>query len=471
MESEVINIRRLKRADVPKQTVESRIQNFKEVSLGFSAETAMLAASRCLNCPKPTCRIGCPVDIDIPGFINYLSRGKFDEANHLIKQKNNLPAICGRVCPQETQCEARCVLGVSPRGGYQSASIGALERFVADYALQKGLETPDLSESVDAKVAIIGSGPAGLTASADLARLGHEVTIYEALHKPGGVLLYGIPEFRLPKQILETEVEYIRKLGVKIQTNVVVGKTVTLNDLFDQGYKAVFAGIGAGSPYFLGVPGENLNGVYSANEFLTRINLMNAYLFPKYDTPIILGEKVVIMGGGNVAMDSARTALRLGHKEVSVIYRRSENEMPARLEEIRNAQEEGVKFHTLTNPIRFIDKDGWVSAVECVKTSLGPPDSSGRRKPVPIPGSNFTVKSDTVIIAIGQRPNPLVAHLAPGVKIDKTGRFVVDQFGLTSGERIWAGGDITPGEGTVINAMGQGKTSANNIHRFLTQKD
>jgi len=455
-----------KRIPMQKQLPEERAHNFSEVALGYSPDEATAEASRCLKCPKPRCVDGCPVELDIPAFIKCIGEGNFDGAIRIIKDQNNLPAICGRVCPQETQCEALCVLGKKT----DPLAIGALERFAADYELKKGVKVRRKRKSTGMKIAVIGSGPAGLTVAGDLAKLGHEVTVFEALHKPGGVLIYGIPEFRLPKKIVESEVNYVRRLGAEIRTDTVIGKLFTVNELFKEAYKAIFIGTGAGSPYFLNLPGENLNGIYSANEFLTRCNLMKAYLFPEYDTPIDVGRKVVVIGGGNVAMDSARVALRLGAEEVSIVYRRSEQELPARAEEVKNAKEEGIRFQLLTNPIRLIGESGWVKKMECIKMELGPPDESGRRRPIPIKDSNFTIDVDTVVVAIGQGPNPLITQTTQGLKTDETGRIVVDENGRTSIEGVWAGGDIASEEATVINAMGVGKKAARNIHNFLMKK-
>ncbi|MEM2897140.1 MAG: NADPH-dependent glutamate synthase [Candidatus Bathyarchaeia archaeon] len=452
---------------MPKQPPEERRRNFDEVAIGYSQEQAMMEASRCLQCKNPSCVKGCPVEIDIPAFIRFIAKGKFEKAIEKIKEKNNLPAVCGRVCPQETQCEEACVLN---RKG-MAIAIGALERFAADYGLSKGIVSFENSKSTGKKVAIIGSGPAGLTAAGDLAKLGHEVIVFEALHKAGGVLTYGIPEFRLPKSIVEAEVDYIEKLGVKIFTNVIIGNTTTIDELFEMGYEAVFIGTGAGSPNFLGIPGENLNGVVSANEFLTRCNLMKAYLFPEYDTPISIGSKVVVVGGGNVAIDASRTALRLGAEEVNVVYRRSIDEMPARREEVLNAIEEGVEVKMLTSPVRVIgNKEGWIDKLECIRMRLGELDSSGRRKPIPIQGSNFLINASTAIIAIGRRPNPTIQKTTPGIRVDKNCLIIVDaKTCRTSRSRIWAGGDIVTGEATVISAMGAGKIAARDIHNFLVK--
>lgn len=451
---------------MPKQDPKLRIQNFNEVALGYSKEQAMREASRCLQCKTSPCVSGCPVDIDIPGFITLIRTGDFMGAIHKIKEKNSLPAICGRVCPQEDQCEKVCIL--SKKG--QPIAIGRLERFVADYETQQGeIRAPAVSPSTGRKVAIIGAGPAGLTVAGELSKLGHSVTIYEALHKPGGVLVYGIPEFRLPKQIVQRECDYISKLGVEIRVSVVVGKTITVDELLQSGYDAVFIGTGAGLPYFMHIPGENLNGVYSANEFLTRNNLMKAYLFPEFDTPIRLGRRIAVVGGGNVAMDSARSALRLGADKVSLIYRRAREQMPAREEEIENAFEEGVDPVLLTNPVRIWGNDrGWVTGIECIKMKLGEPDDSGRRRPVSIEGSEHTIDVDMVVMAIGQGPNPLLTSTTPDLKLTKWGNIVADEeTGKTSKKGVFAGGDIVTGAATVILAMGAGKVAAVAIDQYL----
>nr|WP_309493233.1 NADPH-dependent glutamate synthase [Candidatus Hecatella orcuttiae] len=441
---------------MPKLSMEERRKTLKEVALGFSEDLALVEASRCLQCAKPKCVEGCPVNIDIPAFIKLIQERKFEEAIEKIKERNALPAMCGRVCPQENLCQKSCVLGIKG----EPVAIGALERFAADYELKKEPITPTGSKCnpTGVKVAVVGSGPFGLTAAADLAKQGFDVTIFEALHEPGGVLIYGIPEFRLPKRVVKAEVEYVKSLGVKIQTDVIIGKTYTLDELFQMGYKAVFIGTGAGAPIFLGIPGENLSGIYSANEFLTRVNLMKAYLFPKYATPVKVGRKVAVIGGGNVAFDSARTALRLGAEKVALVYRRTEAEMPARREEVENAKEEGVEFMCLVNPVRFIgDEAGWVKEMECLRMELGEPDESGRRRPIPIKGSEFRIPVDTVIVAIGTRVNPLIQKTAPLLKTDKHGHLVVDDYGRTSMKFVYAGGDITSGTATVIEAMKAGK--------------
>ena len=447
-----------------------RARNFMEVPYGYTPEEAVHEASRCLTCLKPSCREGCPVAVNIPSFIKLVKEGKFVEAAWKIKEDNAMPAVCGRVCPQEIQCESLCVLG--KKG--EPVAIGNLERFVADYEREKGeVQIPGKSKPTGRKVAIIGSGPAGLTCAADLIKAGHAVTLFEALHKPGGVLIYGIPEFRLPKAIVEQEVEYIKKLGVELAVNAVVGKLYTIDELFNErGYDACFIATGAGLPMFLGIPGENLNGIYSANEFLTRANLMKAYLFPEYDTPIKRGKKVAVFGGGNVAMDAARVALRLGAEKVYLVYRRSQAEMPARKAEIHHAQEEGVQLLLLTNPLRFIDDGkGNVAAIECIKMELGESDASGRAKPAPVKGSEFQVEIDVAIPAIGTRSNPLLTKTAPDLALNKKGYIVADEeTGMTSKRGVFAGGDIITGSATVILAMGAGRKAAKSIGEYLKWK-
>ena len=450
---------------MPKQKPEVRKQNFNEVALGYTKEQAIEEANRCLQCPKPQCVQGCPVEIDIPAFIKLIREEKFDEAVKKIKEKNSLPAICGRVCPQEEQCQKFCVLG---KVG-DPVSIGRLERFVADWEREKGVTIPKTAPSTGKKVAIIGAGPAGLTAAADLAKLGHKVVIFEALHRPGGVLVYGIPEFRLPKSIVQAEVEYIQKLGVELRLGYLIGRIHTIPELLKkEGFDAVFIGTGAGLPRFMRIPGENLGGIYSANEFLIRVNLMKSYAFPEYDTPIRIGKHVAVIGGGNVAMDSARSALRLGAEEVYIVYRRSREEMPARKEEVENAEEEGIIFKFLANPTRFIgDEKGWVRQMECIRMKLGPPDESGRRRPIPIEGSEFVMDVDTVIVAIGRTPNPIIQRTTEGLEVTRWGTIVTDENGKTSLEGVYAGGDIVTGEATVISAMGAGKKAARAIHEYL----
>ncbi len=464
------------RVKMPRQRPEERIRNFREVALGYSAKEAREEASRCLECSPAPCKEGCPVEIDIPGFILSIKKGKFDSALKILWEKNNLPAICGRVCPQETQCEARCIL--SKKG--EPSAIGRLERFVADWGIsQAASHKPQAAKNSDKrratsdkpKVAIVGSGPAGLTAAADLAKMGYKITIFESLHLSGGVLRYGIPEFRLPKRVLDFEIEGIKRLGVEIQTNMLVGKVLTLEDLFAQGYKAIFIGTGAGLPRFMNIPGENLTGIYSANEFLTRVHVMKAHRFPEYDTPVRRGKKVAVLGAGNVAFDAARVALRLGAEEVTITYRRSEKEMPARAEEIEHAKEEGVKMKLLTLPTRFLgDQRGWVKGMECIRMRLGEPDESGRKRPLPIEGSRFMMEVDTVVVAIGQGPNPLLPAYTPHLKTTSRGHILVGENGATPIPGVFAGGDIVPGEATVIDAMGHGKRAARAIDRYLRHR-
>jgi glutamate synthase (NADPH/NADH) small chain len=455
-----------KRERMPEQAPKLRIQNFNEVALGYTRENALREAGRCLGCKKPACVEGCPVAVQIPEFIKKVKEGDFLGAIHTIKETNALPAVCGRVCPQESQCESKCVLG--KKG--EPIAVGRLERFVADYELAHGeVRVPEKPKPTGKKVAVIGAGPSGLTVAGELAKLGHEVTIFEALHKPGGVLVYGIPEFRLPKSIVQREVDYVQKLGVTIKTNTIVGQTATVDELFEQGFDAIFVGTGAGLPYFLGIPGENMNGVYSANEFLTRANLMKAYLFPEYDTPIRMANRVAVIGGGNVAMDSARVARRLGAAHVYLIYRRSRAEMPARAEEAHHAEEEGIDFRLLTNPIRIVgDEKGWVKGIECVKMELGEPDASGRRRPVEIKGSEHIIDVEVVIVAIGQGPNPILAQSTEGLELRKSGNIQADpETGKTSRKGVFAGGDIVTGAATVILAMGAGRKAAKAIDEYL----
>lgn len=452
---------------MPKQEPRTRRSNFNEVATGYSEQQAQEEASRCLQCPKPKCVSGCPVEVSIPEFIRLFREHKYEEAAKKIKEKNALPAICGRVCPQEEQCQKMCIMG---KVG-EPVNIGRLERWLADWERHQGVKTPAKASETGKKVAIIGAGPAGLTAAADMAKLGHKVVIFEALHLPGGVLVYGIPEFRLPKSIVQAEVDYIKKLGVDICTGYLVGRVYTIPELLKRGFDAVFIGTGAGLPAFMNVPGENLGGIYSASEFLIRVNLMKSYLFPEYDTPIRTGRHVVVIGGGNVAMDSARSALRLGAEEVCIVYRRSREEMPARHEEIENAEEEGILCKFLANPIRFIGDDkGWVKAMECVCMELGPPDESGRRRPIPVKGSEFVMDTDTVIVAVGRSPNPIIQSTTEGLAVTKWGTIVADQNGKTTIEGVYAGGDIVTGEATVISAMGAGKKAAKSIHAYLTEK-
>jgi len=454
------------REPMPMQYPKIRIQNFNEVALGYSREQARREAARCLQCKKKPCVDGCPVEIDIPAFIAKIKEGDFMGAIHKIKEKNNLPAICGRVCPQEEQCEKVCVL--AKKG--QPIAIGRLERFAADYEFSQGdIRVPEPPPKTGNRIAVIGAGPAGLTAAGDLAKMGHDVTIFEALHKAGGVLVYGIPEFRLPKSIVQIEVDYVRKLGAEIKPNMIIGQAMSIDDLLNNSFDAVFIGTGAGLPYFLGVPGENLNGVYSANEFLTRNNLMKAYLFPEYDTPVRVAGRVAVVGGGNVAMDAARVAKRLGAEHIYLVYRRSRTEMPAREEEIVNAEEEGIEFRLLTNPVRIISDDkGWVKAIECIKMELGEPDASGRRRPVPIKGSEFVLDVKVVVSAIGQGPNPLLTKSTSDLELTKWGNIVADpETGKTSKKGVFAGGDIVTGAATVILAMGAGKKAAVAIDQYL----
>ncbi len=460
--------RRLKQQPMPKLSVEERIRSFREVALGYDEEQAVAEAERCLQCKAPRCVKGCPVGIDIPRFIKHIREREYERAIEVIREKNSLPAICGRVCPQENQCMGECVLGL--RG--DPINIGALERFAADWERRRGKRTiPEIAPPTGKKVAVIGSGPAGLTAAAELAKLGHEVTVFEALHEPGGVLMYGIPEFRLPKEIVRDEIDYLRKLGVKFETNVIVGRVIKLSELFKTGFDAVFVGSGAGLPRFLGVPGENLVGIYSANEFLIRVNLMKAYRFPEYDTPIKVGRRVAVIGGGNVAMDAARSALRLGG-DVTVIYRRTEEFMPARRDEVVNAKEEGVKFIFLATPTRFLGDDrGFVRKVECIRMRLGEPDETGRRRPIPIEGSEFTVDADTAIVAIGQNPNPLAVRGEDEIKVTSHGTIVANSETYeTTMKGVFAAGDIVTGNATVISAMGGGKKAAYSIHKYLMEK-
>jgi len=443
-----------------------RGRNFNEVPLGYTPDEAQLEASRCLECKKPRCVEGCPVRVQIPQFIALIREGKFDDAAPKIKETNALPAVCGRVCPQEDQCMKNCVLGLKG----EPVNIGALERFAADWERERGkILIPPPAPKKGKKVAIVGSGPGGLTCAGELVKMGYDVTLFEALHKTGGVLVYGIPEFRLPKAIVQFEVDYLEKLGVEIARNVVIGRTVTISELFEQGYGAVYIGTGAGLPLFLHIPGENYCGVYSANEYLTRVNLMKAYKFPLADTPIFVGKKTMALGGGNVAMDSARSALRLGSKEVHIVYRRSHAEMPARIDEIHHAEEEGIIMDILTAPVRIHgNADGWVTAMECQKMQLGEPDSSGRRKPIPIPGSEFKMDCDCVIVAIGNGPNPLVPQTTPGLETHKKGLIVADEAtAKTTKKGVFAGGDIVTGAATVILAMGAGRKAATAIDEYL----
>jgi len=455
------------RVHMAEQPAEDRIKNFREVPLGYTEEQAAEEAGRCLQCKKPACSTGCPVEIDIPAFISLVAEKKFAEAAKKIKETNSLPAVCGRVCPQEIQCENKCVVG--KKG--EPVSIGRLERFVADWEREKGkVEPPPKPKPKTKKVAVIGSGPAGLTVASDLVKMGYGVTLFEALHKTGGVLVYGIPEFRLPKDIVQAEVDFVESLGVEIKTNALIGTLHTVAELMENGYEAVFIGIGAGGPMFMNIPGEALNGVYSANEFLTRSNLMKAYLFPAYDTPIKKSKKVAVVGAGNVAMDSVRTAIRLGADEVYLVYRRSEQEMPARIEEIERAKEEGAIFKLLTNPVRIIGNDkGWVTSMECIRMELGEPDDSGRRRPVPVKGSEFIIEVDSIIMALGTNANPLLPQSTPGLTLNKWGYITTDEETCaTSIKGVYAGGDIVTGSATVILAMGAGRKAARAIDKYLS---
>ena len=457
----------MKRVPVREQDPQVRATNFEEVCLGYNEEEAMAEASRCLNCKNALCMGGCPVSINIPGFINEVKQGNFEAAYHIISESSALPAVCGRVCPQESQCEGKCIRGIKG----EAVAIGKLERFVADWAREHGVTPQPAKEKKNQKVAVIGSGPAGLTCAGDLAKLGYDVTIFEALHKAGGVLVYGIPEFRLPKEaVVQAEVENVKKLGVKIETNVVVGKAVRIDELMAEGFEAVFIGSGAGLPRFMGIPGENANGVFSANEYLTRSNLMKAFC-DDYSTPIVAGTKVAVVGGGNVAMDAARTALRLG-AEVHIVYRRSEEELPARVEEVHHAKEEGVIFDLLTNPTEIlVDENGWVKGMKCVKMELGEPDESGRRSPVEVAGSEFELELDTVIMSLGTSPNPLISSTTEGLDINRRKCIVADENnGQTSKIGVFAGGDAVTGAATVILAMGAGKAAAKGIDEYLSNK-
>jgi glutamate synthase (NADPH/NADH) small chain len=457
---------KIPRQDMPGQEPGKRIENFNEVPYGLTPETAIEEAQRCLACPKPKCIAGCPVEVDIPAFVLLVQEGKFTEAARKIKETNALPAICGRVCPQDEQCEVVCVLTKK----HQSVGVGNLERFVADWEREHDeVAVPKLPPSTGKKVAVIGSGPAGLTVAADLAQMGHKVTIFEALHLPGGVLVYGIPEFRLPKSIVASEVDYLRQLGVEVITSFVVGKLETIDEMLESGYDSIFIGTGAGLPNFMRIEGENLKGVYSANEYLTRSNLMRGYEFPEYDTPIFSGKNVAVLGGGNTAMDSVRTAKRLGAGHATIVYRRSEKEMPARTEEIHHAKEEGIEFKLLTNPVKYIgNEDGWVTHMECVEMELGEPDSSGRRRPVVIEGSNYLIPVDTVVVAIGNSSNPMIPQTTPGLETNRWGNIVVDEKTMMSSRPgLFAGGDIVTGGATVILAAGAGKVAARAMHRYM----
>ena len=457
----------LTKVKMPEQDPKVRSSNFEEVSYGYTKEMAMEEASRCLNCKNPLCKKGCPVGVPIPEFISAVAKGEFEEAYQIITSENALPAICGRVCPQENQCEGKCIRGFKG----EPVAIGRLERFVADYHMAHATSKLTKMESNNHKVAIVGSGPAGITCAGELAKKGYQVTVFEALHKTGGVLVYGIPEFRLPKSLVQKEVETVEQLGVEFKTNVVVGRSITIDELQEEGYEAIFVGSGAGLPRFQGIPGENLNGVYAANEFLTRVNLMKGYEFPKYPTPVKITDTVCVIGAGNVAMDAARTAKRLGAKEVYIVYRRGEQEIPARAEEVHHAKEEGIIFKLLTNPTRILGEDGWVNGMECVEMELGEPDESGRRRPVKKEGSEFIIPTGTVIIAIGQSPNPLIRQTTPGLETQKWGGIIVDEDTMkTSKEGVYAGGDVVSGAATVILAMGTGKKAAKAIDEALKNK-
>ncbi|MCE5283532.1 MAG: NADPH-dependent glutamate synthase [Deltaproteobacteria bacterium] len=456
------------RHKMPEQDPKVRVHNFNEVPTGYTDELAIAEAKRCIQCKKPGCVAGCPVDVDIPGFIALIAEGKFIEAALKLKETNGLPAVCGRVCPQEDQCEKFCILG--KKG--EPVAVGRLERFAADTERNSGKVTiPPRAKANGKRIAVVGAGPSGLTIAGDLVKIGYDVTIFEALHKAGGVLVYGIPEFRLPKAIVEAEVDYLTKLGVKIETNAVIGRLKTVDELFAEGFNAVYLAVGAGAPVFMNIPGENLSGIYSANEYLTRSNLMKAYRFPEYDTPIVRGKKVAVIGGGNVAMDSVRTALRLGAETATIIYRRTEVEMPARIEEVHHAKEEGVQFQLLTNPVEYLgNKEGWVTGLRCQRMELGEPDQSGRKRPVPVVGSEFVIPADTVVVSVGTMANPIVPATTPGLETNKWGYIVAkDGTGQTSRKGVYAGGDIVTGSATVILAMGAGRQAAKAIHEFLSQ--
>lgn len=463
-----------KKHAMPTQAPSVRARNFKEVALGYTAEIAVEEAGRCLNCKNRPCVSGCPVNIEIPDFIARMKEGDFEGAYEVITRSSSLPAVCGRVCPQETQCESKCTLGIK----FEPVGIGRLERFVADRHNETAVSAPKKPISNGHRVAIVGSGPSGLTCAGDLAKKGYAVTVFEALHTAGGVLVYGIPEFRLPKAIVAKEVETLKALGVELQTNVVIGKTLTVDELFDMGFEAVFIGSGAGLPNFMGIPGESLKGVYSANEFLTRSNLMKSYLQDP-ETPIMKGGKVAVVGGGNVAMDAARTALRLGAEKVYIVYRRSMDELPARKEEVEHAQEEGIEFRLLQNPVEILGyenpddrrdaKNGFVTGMKCIKMQLGEPDERGRRRPVPVEGSEYVIDVDTVIIAIGTSPNPLIKNTTQGLEVNPRGGIIINEEGLTSRSGVYAGGDAVTGAATVISAMGAGKTAAKAIDEYLNK--
>ena len=459
---------KVNRHAMPEQPADVRRHNFEEVALGYDEATAIEEAKRCLNCPKPRCVEGCPVNIYIPKFVHAVSEGDFASAIKIIKEKSSLPAVCGRVCPQEKQCESRCVLGIKG----EPVAIGRLERFVADYAREHGLDKIDETEIIEKngkKVAIIGSGPSGLACAGVLAQKGYDVTIFEVLHAAGGVLMYGIPQFRLPKEIVQHEIDGLKQMGVHVQTNAIIGRTFTIDELMkEEGFNAVYIATGAGLPHFMHIEGEELNGVYAANEFLTRVNLMKAYTFPKAATPVYIGKKVAVVGGGNVAMDAARTAMRLGAEHVYIVYRRGEDELPARKEEVGHAKEEGIEFYLLNNPVRVVGDDkGWVTGLECVKMELGEADASGRRSPVAVKDSNHVLEVDEVVMAIGQGPNPLISQTTPDLAVNKRGNIVADENGATSMPGVYAGGDIVTGAATVISAMGAGKKAAAAIDEYL----
>lgn len=457
----------LEKVKMPEQEADVRNKNFKEVALGYTLEQAQEEATRCLNCRHKPCMNGCPVGVPIPEFIQHVAKGDIEAAYQTIKRENALPAICGRVCPQENQCEGKCVRAIKG----EAVGIGRLERFVADYHMALNKEEKVEIEKNHHKVAIVGSGPAGITCAGELAKRGYDVTVFEALHETGGVLVYGIPEFRLPKALVAKEVDNVKKLGVHVETNVIVGRSITIDELKEEGYEAIFVGSGAGLPRFMGIPGENLNGVYAANEFLTRVNLMKAYQFPDHPTPVKISEKVAVIGGGNVAMDAARTAKRLGAKEVYIVYRRGEEELPARKEEIHHAKEEGIIFKLLNNPIAIHGEDGWVKSMECVEMALGEPDASGRRRPVEKEGSEFLLEVGTVIEAIGQSPNPLIRQTTPGLDTQKWGGIIVEEETMaTSKDGVYAGGDVVTGAATVILAMGAGKNAAKAIDEALNKQ-